>query len=320
MSDQRAADEMSAVLANLRDPGPAVRTANCPEETQWFEVAAGSLGDEVATKLLGHAGECFYCSRLLNAAQRVFSDDPQPGEDQVVAGERFARVVAREKPWLRTVGWFRRLRIAPVGSLRWLPVAAMVLAAVWFGVPQFAQQHAATLVAQAEARTRFSSFRFSGAPYAPTDITRKSAKSTDVPVPVLEAARWIRWAGKGSEATLLQARIALAEGDTAQSPERIQEVLNERGPTPELLNDLATAWAALAEKNRDAASAERALQAVDLALAKAPSFPEALFNRALILNLLNRPQQACAALAAYRVAENDPRWRDEVAARLFCGK
>src|SRR5260370_26896936 len=52
MSDQRPPDEMGAVLAGLRARGPAVRTANCPQETQWFEVAGGALGDEVATKLL----------------------------------------------------------------------------------------------------------------------------------------------------------------------------------------------------------------------------------------------------------------------------
>ena len=319
MNDQRPPDEPGAVLEELRARGPAVRTENCPEETQWLEVAGGTLRDEQATKLLRHAAECCHCAGLLNEAQSIFSDEAQPGEDRIVTGKRFARVVAREKPWPRSAAdRFRWLRIAPHGALGWLPVAAMALVGVWFGVPQFAQRHAATLVAQAEAKTRFSSFRFSGAPYAPTGVTRSQAAA--VPVSVLDAAWWIRWAGKGSEAGLLRARIALAEGDTAQAPERIQQALNEGGTTPELLNDLATAWAARAEQTRDGASAERALQAVDEALAKAPSLPEALFNRALILNLLNRPQQACAALAAYREVEKDPRWNDDAAARLFCSQ
>ena len=319
MNDQRPPDETGAVLEELRARGPAVRTVNCPEDTQWLEMAGGALRDEQATKLLRHAAECCHCAGLLNEAQSIFSDEPRPWEDGIVTGKRFATVVAREKPWSRSspnrFGWFR---IAPAGSLGWLPVAAMVLVGVWIGVPLFAQRHAATLVAQAEAKTRFSSFRFSGAPYAPTGITR--SQTADVPVTVLDAAWWIRWAGKGSEAGLLRARIALAEGDTAQAPERIQQALNEGEATPELLNDLATAWAARAEQTRDGASAERALQAVDQALAKAPSFPEALFNRALILNLLNRPQQACAALVAYRAVEKDPRWSEDAGARLFCSQ
>jgi len=251
---------------------------------------------------------------LLKEALRVFSDEPHPGEDEVVTGERFARVVAREKPWKRK----------PIGPPRWWQIAAIVLLAiglgVWrFGLPQFAEHHAAALLARAEAGTRVSSFRFSGTPYAPTRVRRSQA--ADIPVSVLDAAWWIRWADEGREANVLRAKIALASGDTAQAPERIQQVLSQRGPTPELLNDLAAAWAARSERNRDDASAERALQAVDQALTLAPSFPEALFNRALILSLLNRPDQACVALTAFRAAEKDPRWIEDATARLrlFCG-
>ncbi len=313
MSDYHPHEQMDAALTTLRAKGPSGRTLSCPQETQWFEVAGGTVPDELAAKRLQHAAECFYCAQLLKEALRIFSDEPHPREDEVVTGERFATVVAREKPW-------RRKSIDPI---RWLPIAAIILLSVglaaWrFALPRYAEEHAATLMAQAEARTRFSSFRFSGAPYAPTRLTR--AQTGDIPVSVLDAAWWIRLTGEGSEASVLRARIALASGETAQAAERIQQVLNERGPTPQVLNDLAAAWAARAERNRDVMSAERALRAVDQALAMLPSFPEALFNRALILNLLNRPEQACAALAAFRAAENDPRWTEDATARLYCGK
>jgi tetratricopeptide (TPR) repeat protein len=313
MSDYHPHEQMDAVLATLRGGGPSVRTMSCPGETQWFEVAGGTVPDELAATLLRHAADCSYCAQLLKEALRVFSDEPHPGEVEVVTGERLAKVVAREERWKRK----------SIDRRWWLPIAAIILVAVglaaWrFALPRYAEQHAATLMAQAEAGTRFSSFRFSGAPYALTRVTRSQA--ADIPVSVLDAAWWIRWAGEGGEASVLRARIALASGDTAQVPERIQQVLNQRGPTPELLNDLAAAWAARSERNRDEASAERALRAVDQALALFPSFPEALFNRALILNLLNRPEQACAALAAFRAAEKDPRWSDDATARLFCGK
>jgi tetratricopeptide (TPR) repeat protein len=313
MSDYHPHEQMDAALATLRAGGPSIRTVSCPQETQWFEVAGGTVPDELSATLLQHAAECFYCAQLLKEALHVFSDESHPGEDEVVLSERFAEVVAREE---------RRKRKS-IDPRWWLPIAAIIvltagLAAWRFALPRYAEQHAATLMAQAETGTRFSSFRFSGAPYAPRRVTRSQA--AEIPVSVLDAAWWIRWASEGSETSVLRARIALASGDTAQVPERIQQVLNQRGPTPELLNDLAAAWAARAERNRDDMSAERALQAVDQALAISPSFPEALFNRALILNLLNRPEQACAALAAFRAADKDPRWSDDATARLFCGK
>jgi hypothetical protein len=311
MSDYH--EQIDAVLATLRAGGPSIRTVNCPQETQWFEVAGGTVEDELSATLLQHAVDCSYCAQLLKEALSVFSNEPHPREDEFITGERFAKVVSHEKPWRRK----------SIDARRWLPIAAIIVLAVGLGIwrfalPRYAEQHAATLMAQAEAGTRFSSFRFSGAPYAPTHVTRSQA--ADIPVAVLDAAWWIRWAGEGSEASVLRARIALASGDTAKAPERIQQVLYQRGRSPEALNDLAAALAARSERNRDAISAELALRAVDQALAILPSFPEALFNRALILNLLDRPEQACAALAAFRASEKDARWSDDATARLFCGK
>ena len=310
MSEDLSDLELDAMLTALRNSEPPEKTPACPDEARWFEMAGGTISGEAANALLIHSSSCSYCAHLLNQAIDDFADQPKAGEDGVVTGQRFKDVVTREtRPRKRLPGW--------------LPIAALFLLglglAVWrFWLPQYAENQAAALLAQAETKTRFSSFRFSGNAYAPTHVTRSQA--ADVPVAVLDAQQWIARAGTDAAANILKAKIAIATGEVAEAPAAIQKAMDQSGETPQLLNDLAAAWAARAERTRNDPSAGSALKAVDQALALSPNFPEALFNRALILNLLNRQAEACAALAAYRAAEKDSRWSEDASARIFCEK
>jgi hypothetical protein len=308
MNDRMPEEEVDAVLSSLSEKRRADRTQACPDERTWLAVAGGTLTEQSPESLLKHASECAYCATLLKEAIADFSDDPIPGQE--FTGKRFAAAARTELPAARP---------DPNPIARWLALAAglvLLVVAGRFGISYFAEQRASSLMAEVEKTARFTPFRFTDAQYAPAHLTR--ARSSDVPLSALNAGQWIAWAGQRAETNVLRARIAIAQGTLSNEPERLEQAAKDSGSQPALLNDVAAALATRAERDRDQKSAEKALQVVDQALVASPSFPEALFNRALILNLLNRPTQACAALAAYRAVEKDVRWVDEASTRIVC--
>jgi hypothetical protein len=313
MSNDMPDRDMNLLLASLRDTDRGV-TQDCFDEVVWFEVAGGCVPDEVATVLLPHASVCPRCSRLLAQAIEDFSDE-RAVEPAFVTGKHLSRAVKRgirqsRLSWVAATGFWRAATVVllfAVGSGAW-----------HFWWPYFAEQRAASLLAQAEAGTRFSAFRFSGQPYAPTRLAR--SVSPNVPACALKAQQWTRWASGDARATTLRFRTMIAANEPHENPEQLEQVINRTVPTRELMNDLAAVWAASAERDRDPSKAVTALEIVDRALALSPAFPEALFNRALILNLLNRHGQACDTLVALRAAEKDSRWSKDLSARLLCNR
>lgn len=81
-------------------------------------------------------------------------------------------------------------------------------------------------------------------------------------------------------------------------------------------NDLAVAFLRLAEETGDRGFLLEALAATDRALARAPKYEPALFNRALILERIGLHTFARKAWVAYLHAEVDLRWSEEALARL----
>lgn len=77
-------------------------------------------------------------------------------------------------------------------------------------------------------------------------------------------------------------------------------------PRPAYLSDLAAAYLERSIRTGAASDAEQALALTTRALAVAPRLPEALYNRALALQTLNRLEDANAAWAAFLAAPEGP--------------
>lgn len=86
-----------------------------------------------------------------------------------------------------------------------------------------------------------------------------------------------------------------------------------------VLNDLAVAHLAVAERDQQLAPMLRALEAVEEAIRADSTHPAALFNRALILDRLYLRASARRAWLGYLARERDPGWRREARSRMARG-
>jgi tetratricopeptide (TPR) repeat protein len=84
------------------------------------------------------------------------------------------------------------------------------------------------------------------------------------------------------------------------------------------LNDLGAVLAAEAAGQPDSRFASEALRDFDLALRVRPDFAPALYNRALLLNVLGHREEACRTLSRFTGIETDPGWRSEASSRISC--
>ena len=73
------------LLVNPIPPSkPALPGIDCPEDIDWYEVAAGLWPEPKATQLMMHAALCEHCGPLLRAATRM-EYDPTPQEEKQLA-------------------------------------------------------------------------------------------------------------------------------------------------------------------------------------------------------------------------------------------
>lgn len=143
------------------------------------------------------------------------------------------------------------------------------------------------------------------AAYSRAAVAVRRVAAVDSSAPTLHATALIRLrAARGSRATLDRAVEALEQA-------RI------RMPTDKaILNDLAVAYEAVAERDQAIMPMLRALDAVDAALARDSTYAPARFNRALILERLFLVRTAAPAWSAYIASERDERWKTEARAHV----
>lgn len=109
------------------------------------------------------------------------------------------------------------------------------------------------------------------------------------------------------------ATAAIISGDTNQAILILEAQSRLRPNDPGILSDLAAAYLA---RPGSADAAERALAAADRALAIDRLMPEALFNRALALQMTGKTGDARIAWQAYLSVDDRSGWADEARARL----
>lgn len=112
----------------------------------------------------------------------------------------------------------------------------------------------------------------------------------------------------------------VAEGSSRDAAERAVhklETARQIGPpTAGLLTDLAAAYLVRAQRNSDPADLVRSLASADAALHQNPRYPQALFNRALVLTYLELRRPAIDGWERYLAVDAESKWAGEARSLL----
>lgn len=130
------------LLVNPIPPAkPALPGIDCPEDIDWYELAAGLWPESTATQLMMHAALCEHCGPQLRAATRL-DCDPTPQEERLLAELKTPSRPDASPP--------RRWHLSFDPFMKWLvPAVAVVVIAAMLGArslsraplsgPQFAE-------------------------------------------------------------------------------------------------------------------------------------------------------------------------------------
>lgn len=252
----------------------------CPNDETLALFAAGHVDPETRNAVLAHIETCNDCMSAVLAANAH---------------------LAEEK----------------TGSNWWMgAVAAAVIVALVIAVPMLRRRNdpVRTLVAAVPASERFVEPRLSGgfawAPYrGPMREAKPETQAAQMKV-AGAAADVIEGAQKDHSAKAERAAgVALMlVGDSASAAAHLR--------TAGAWSDLAAAEYTEAMRSGSAAPLSDGLAAADLALASDPRSPEALFNRALILQHLGRTEEARTAWRRYLEVDARSPWATEARAHL----
>jgi tetratricopeptide (TPR) repeat protein len=259
---------------------------DCPELEQLAALAEGRLPPVERQALLAHLDRCESCREIVSGALELV--EPARG--------------ARTFP-----SWIGRLAAV---------AAVVTVSVVGWNVLRPGADHVSSLV-DAAGTTRVTEARLSGGfAHAPMSATRSADGAA--PYRLLAEVGRVEEETRGSErAADLRAR-ALAHLLARRPAEAIPilEALAERGtPDPNVQSDLAAAYLERARRNPTEGDTARALAAADRALAADPRHREALFNRALALEMLQRREDAAAAWDAYLNVDSTSGWAEEARVR-----
>lgn len=112
------------------------------------------------------------------------------------------------------------------------------------------------------------------------------------------------------------ASAALVAGDADRAIGILEALSQLRQNDPKILTDLSAAYLARAERTSSVEDASRGLAMANRALEIDRLLPEALFNRALALQMSGLTEEARAAWQSYLAIDDRSGWADEARARL----
>jgi tetratricopeptide (TPR) repeat protein len=204
---------------------------------------------------------------------------------------------------------------AKVESHRWwMGIAASVMLVAAIGTVTYHQYHdplAKVKEDYARVSNRPSKARLSGFPYVLRQDFRGGPNELDVSLELMKSDAADAAELKGNSAKTLHARgigLLLSEDDPKASIAPLQSAAERDPSNAKYQSDLAAALFAAAGGNP--AMLQSALAAADRALRIDPRSPDALFNRAVVLQDLNRPE-ALAAYDRYLAVDSVSPWAAE---------
>jgi tetratricopeptide (TPR) repeat protein len=103
----------------------------------------------------------------------------------------------------------------------------------------------------------------------------------------------------------------MVSGDTSGAIASLQSAVRLQPNDATFVADLGAALMSRFVERGDPQDATAALESIEKALSSAPSLKEAWFNKALLLERMNRPADAVSAWTRYLELSDDQPWRDE---------
>jgi tetratricopeptide (TPR) repeat protein len=198
----------------------------------------------------------------------------------------------------------------------WMKIAASLILVAAIGGLTYHQLHdplAGVKEAYAKVPDRPLEARISGFPYRPHHTMRGSAdEDSDPAVMVMQDKAGHAAEVRGNDGRTLHTRgigLLLCDKDAKKSIEPLQAAAAREPDNAKYQSDLAAALIAAARG--DHVKLESALAAADHALRIDPRSPDALFNRAVALQALQRPE-ALAAYERYLTIDSTSPWAEEV--------
>jgi hypothetical protein len=279
-----------------------VNGGECPSLETIGAFVDGRFKDRERAVIADHLASCETCYFVFSEAART-------------------RVTATASNVRLRHGYGGQVRtFVPRVSGRWvagLAAAAMIVLAVnvWGPFGPAADQRALDELVTAVGTARTFEARVTGGfAYAPVrgpvrGPNDASNLSPDVRIAIAEIE-------KQFAARPIAATAALIGGDTTRAISILEASVEAEPTNPKLLSDLSAAYLVLAQRNNTEADAARALALANRALENERLLPEALFNRALALQVLGQTGEARAAWTAYLTIDDRSGWADEARARL----
>jgi CHAT domain-containing protein len=259
---------------------------------------AGNLTETEREMTVEHLRDCEDCRLVVAKAARFDREE----NDQTTVVE-FPR---RRRPW-----WLRAAAAAFFG---------LALLSYWF----FSLRTDAaipSLIAAAPRDARYLESRLSGGfPWAPLRTFQRDGERNLDPAQM----KLVGVAGKvleknrdkpTVEAQHASAVASLLAGDPKAAVTRLEKAASGSSD-PQIWSDLAAARYEVAVRLDDPRQLAEALAAADASLNRDPRFPEALFNRSLILERLGLREQARAAWQRYLAVDGSSEWAHEAQQHL----
>ena len=271
----------------------------CPDAATIAAFVDGVLDPAGRARVVQHLASCADCSELVGevvlTAEELAADSrqqsgPRPGGDQPKG----------------KVLWMRRRNLAAVGGL--IAIAASLLLLLLNRGSQLDP-----LVAIVGDERLILARPTGGFHYGPLRSPVRGAGDTENLQLAAEVARLRERAERTNTAADRHAYgvAQLVAGDTAGAIASLQTASQSKQDDATILADLGAAYLTRFAARGDQADAAAARESIDKALSLSPALDEAWFNKALLLEQMNRPTEALAAWTKYLELPVDEQWRGE---------
>ena len=261
-----------------------------------------TLDSASRARVVAHVASCPDCSELV--AEVIQTTDELPADLRMVGSSEAARDATRSAGKVLPM---RRRGLAAAAGLVAIAASLLLLVVLNRG------SELDTLV-EVVGNERLTLARPTGNfHFGPVRAPLRGPQNTDDLQLAAEVARLRERAGRtGAASDLHAAGIAqLVAGDSTGAIASLRAAARSKPEDPRFISDLGAAYMTRFVDRDEADDATIALEMFDRAVSLSPSLEEAWFNRALLLERMNRPADALSSWNKYLELPDDGPWRDE---------
>ncbi|HXI40386.1 MAG TPA: CHAT domain-containing protein [Bryobacteraceae bacterium] len=309
------------------------KTAVCPADEVWAQMAAGLTPQPEAHGLLAHAAQCGYCGALLREAAEDLAGDLKPEEQYLLAAMVSAQPEGRKRlaeklsevsrPVARSIQPARRLFWTGV-RMRWAyasGAAVLIGVAAWMLFVWQRASSPARLLAAAYSEQRTLEPRIPLASFGPMRLERGGAGGSrmNTPAALSEAeariSRHLHDNPDDPEWLALKARADLLDWNYESAMRSANRALEQQPDSLPAMIDLASAHFERAEKEQRGLDYGTAVELLGKVLSRNPDEAVALFNRAIAYEKLLAYHEALADWEHYLKLDPKGGWAEEARGR-----